>query len=86
MSSLYTVRIVEMKEAESNALLQFLYQHIQSPDFQLRVRWRQDSCVLWDERSTQHYAVPDYEERRTMHRLIIAGTRPFGPRERVAAE
>jgi taurine dioxygenase len=83
--SLYTARIVGLKEAESKALLDFLLEHVQSPAFQLRLQWRPHTTVIWDERSTIHYAVADYDEPRLMHRLIIQGTAPFGVNDRAIA-
>lgn len=79
--SLYTARILELREDEGSALLQFLYQHMKSPEFQLRLHWEPHTSVLWDERSTAHIAVPDYDEPRRMHRLILKGTKPFGTRD-----
>lgn len=76
--SLYTARIVELKEAESKALLAFLLEHSQSVGFMVRVQWRPHTTVIWDNRSTIHYAVGDYDEPRLMHRLILKGTVPFG--------
>ncbi len=83
--SLYTARIVEMKEAESRALLAFLFEHSQSVDFMLRLTWTPRTTVIWDERSTIHYAVADYDEPRLMHRLILKGTAPVGVNSRAMA-
>jgi alpha-ketoglutarate-dependent taurine dioxygenase len=41
--------------------------------------------VIWDERSTIHYAVGDYDEPRLMHRLILKGTAPVGVDSRAMA-
>ena len=44
-----TRSIVGFKKEESEALLQFLYNHIgRSLDFQVRVRWAPKTVVVWD--------------------------------------
>jgi taurine dioxygenase len=75
----FTTRIVELSEAESDAVLRFLFEHIKSPELHCRFRWERNSVALWDNRSAQHCAIPDYQERRVMYRTMIAGDRPFGP-------
>jgi len=62
-----------VSEAESEALLRFLFEWVRSPEIQVRFRWETDSVALWDNRCTQHFAVADYHERRVMHRVTIAG-------------
>lgn len=44
---------------ESDAVLKFLHDHMQSIDFSCRVRWEKGSVVVWDQRSVAHIAVPD---------------------------
>jgi taurine dioxygenase len=73
-----TVRIVGMKEAESEMLLRYLFEHTKEPDFQVRVTWDTRTLVFLDNRCTQHYAVPDYRERRVLHRVAVEGARPVG--------
>ena len=68
-----TVRVNELTDAESATLLRFLFEHVRTPDFQLRVRWDTSTVVFLDNRATQHYAVPDYRERRILHRVAIEG-------------
>jgi taurine dioxygenase len=75
----WTSHIVELERTESEAVLHFLYRHLQSPEFQVRFRWARGSVAMWDNRAVQHYAVPDYGERRVMRRVTITGDRPFGP-------
>ena len=71
-----TTRILGLTERENDVLLAFLVDHVRSPEFQCRFRWEVDSLAFWDNRSTQHFAVPDYSERRVMHRVTIAGDEP----------
>jgi taurine dioxygenase len=78
VSAYYTSHINELPKEESDAILAFLYQHVQSPLFQVRFKWTVNAIALWDERSTLHYAVADYSEPRVMHRLMIDGDRPVG--------
>jgi taurine dioxygenase len=72
-----TTRIEGLSERESDWLLSLLCDHLGSPTFQCRFHWEPGSVVFWDNRSTQHYAVPDYDERRVMHRTTLIGDRPF---------
>ena len=71
-----TSRILGLEEAEADWLLPFLVEHVRSPAFQCRIRWEPDTVIFWDNRPVQHYAVPDYAERRVMHRVTLAGDRP----------
>lgn len=72
-----TTRILGLAERENDVLLPFLIDHVRSPEFQCRFRWEEGSMAFWDNRSTQHFAVPDYSERRVMNRVTIAGDEPF---------
>jgi alpha-ketoglutarate-dependent taurine dioxygenase len=75
-----TVRVCELEELESDAVLRFLTEHMKSPQFQCRFRWEVNSIAFWDNRAVQHFAVSDYEGPRVMQRVLIAGDhRPVGP-------
>jgi len=75
---MFTTRIVQLKEAESIALLEMLYRHLERPEFQCRFRWQRNSVAFWDNRCAQHQALWDYfPNRRYGHRVTIAGDRPF---------
>jgi len=76
----WTVAIDQLTRTESDALLAFLFAHLRSPDLPCRFRWSEGSVAFWDNRVVQHYAVPDYIERRVMQRVTVAGDRPVGPR------
>jgi taurine dioxygenase len=67
----WTTHIDGVSADESAAILNYLYEHIKSPEFQCRLRWNKGDVVFWDNRVTQHYAVPDYKERRLIHRISI---------------
>jgi taurine dioxygenase len=44
----------------------------------VRWRWKPNSMAMWDNRSTQHYAVMDYPAcHRKMERAGIIGDRPY---------
>ncbi len=73
VNSNFTTRIDGLTDAESRALLDFLFDWVRMPELQVRFRWEPDSVALWDNRCTQHYAVADYRERRIMHRVTVAG-------------
>ncbi len=77
VNQVYTRRIVGLSDKESNAMLAFLYDHIETPEFQVRVRWRKSTMVVWDNRCTQHYAVGDYNELRRMRRVSLLGDQPL---------
>ena len=72
-----TTRIVGLAERENDALLPFLIDHVRSPEFQCRFRWEPNSIAFWDNRPTQHFAVPDYHQRRVMQRVTLGGDKPF---------
>jgi alpha-ketoglutarate-dependent taurine dioxygenase len=74
-----TTKIVELSPAESAHVLAVLFEHVKSPEFTMRWRWTPGDVALWDNRIVQHYAVPDYETRRVMQRMCLAGDRPRGP-------
>jgi taurine dioxygenase len=74
----FTTRIVQLKRAESDALLQFLYRHAETPEFHCRFRWQVNSVAFWDNRCMQHHAMWDYyPQRRHGHRVTIKGDKPF---------
>jgi len=59
-------------------LLNYLISQAAVPEYQVRWRWQPGSVAIWDNRSTQHYAVNDYwPAPRKMERAEIAGDRPF---------
>ncbi|MEO8224984.1 MAG: TauD/TfdA family dioxygenase [Gammaproteobacteria bacterium] len=73
ISELTTTHIEGLREKESNALLQMLFQHIDWKELHCRFYWEQNSIAMWDNRCTVHYAVGDYTEPREMHRVTVIG-------------
>ena len=77
VNPMFTLRIVGMTDAESRALLGFLFEHCARPDFQCRFRWEANSVALWDNRCLWHYAMDDYREyERLMFRVTLEGDVP----------
>lgn len=74
----FTKSIVELGYDESKALLDFLVTFAVRHEFIYRHRWRKGDLLFWDNRSTQHNAVSDYDmnEARYMIRTTIAGDKP----------
>lgn len=62
----------------ASALLQYLLNQAMVPEYQVRWRWSPNAIAIWDNRSTQHYAVMDYPPcHRKMERAGIMGDTPF---------
>jgi taurine dioxygenase len=64
--------IIGVGAAESARILSLLFDMINRPDHQVRLRWMPGTLAVWDNRATQHYAVSDYAQyRRMMHRVVV---------------
>ena len=71
----FTVRFEGWSRKESEPLLQYLYRHAVQPEFTFRFHWQPGSIAFWDNRSTWHYALNDYQgQKRLMHRITIEGS------------
>jgi len=70
--------IAGMTNAESEPILSYLRAHAVRPEFTCRFHWDDGALAMWDNRCTQHNAVDDYAgQRRRMHRITVAGDKPF---------
>jgi taurine dioxygenase len=70
----FTVAIKDMDERESRSLLDTLFHQALIPEYQFRLHWAPHTIAMWDNRSTQHYAINDYyPQRRFMERVTIRG-------------
>jgi taurine dioxygenase len=71
----HTTEIIGMPKDESDALLEFLWEHLKSEKFHYRHSWRKGDLVIWDNCAVQHLAHFDYGDLpRRLHR-----TGTFGP-------
>lgn len=74
----FTTRIAGLRKNESDAILEMLYRHVETPEFSVRFRWQPNSVAFWDNRCVQHQALWDYYPgRRYGHRVTICGDKPY---------
>ena len=72
------VRFGQDANPGASDLLRYLISQAYIPEYQVRWRWKPNSVAIWDNRSTQHYAVMDYAPcHRKMERAGIVGDRPY---------
>ncbi len=77
VNQIFTLRIDGIDPARSRSLLWDLYAQAKLPEVQCRFRWSEGSIAQWDNRCTQHYAVPDHGgTHRRMERVTLIGDRP----------
>ncbi|MFQ5995284.1 MAG: TauD/TfdA dioxygenase family protein [Acidiferrobacterales bacterium] len=79
----YTVKINEISQTESDALLAELFEHALNPDIQYRHKWTLGMLLGVDNRASMHCAVDDYTEPRRMLRMIVGCTEKAGARNTV---
>lgn len=70
----FTLSVNDFSAADSDALLEELYEHCQNEQFLHRFHWEEGSIAFWDNRATWHSAMNDYPgQRRLMHRITVEG-------------
>ena len=78
VNRIFTTKIVQLTEHESDAVLRTLWEHIEQPEFQCRFQWQPGSVAFWDNRCVQHHALWDYyPHRRRGLRVTIKGDAPY---------
>ena len=76
VNSIYSERFLEMSESESDSLLRFLFEHVNTPEFHVALTWRVGTTAVWEERVTQHRAVDSFVGVRKLRRVTIKGDKP----------
>jgi taurine dioxygenase len=79
VNRLMSVRIEGLPEAESDALLEVLFDHSEKPEFVYTHVWRKGDLIIWDNRCSSH-ARTDFpsDQRRLLLRTTVKGTcRPY---------
>jgi taurine dioxygenase len=77
VNGIFTKRIVELDEGESEELLERLFDHATSDRFTVRHDWESGDVAFWDNRCTQHRVDNDFgSARRCGHRVAIDGEAP----------
>lgn len=75
----FAYRLVGHASAESVDLIRILQSYVTRPENVVSWRWQPGDVAVWDNRSTQHYAICDYAPaRRKMQRVTTGGVRVEG--------
>ncbi|MXP28759.1 TauD/TfdA family dioxygenase [Porphyrobacter algicida] len=70
----FTIHFTGQTREESLPLLQQLFAEAMNPTHQCRVVWQHGSVAIWDNRTTWHNAMNDYQgHAREMHRITLTG-------------
>jgi taurine dioxygenase len=77
----YAIRIDELPEAESDEVLEFLFQHQLQEKYRWVHPWSEGDVLLWDDIGTLHNAHADYgpDEHRLIKRCQVMADRIFDP-------
>ena len=74
----FTTQIEGLSKHESKLILNYLFEHCEKTEFQIRYRWKQNDMAFWDNRCTLHKAIWDYfPNERKGRRVTIKGDKPF---------
>ena len=77
VNRLMTIRIEGVSQAESDELLDLLFEHIERPEFRYEHTWRVGDMIMWDNRCSVH-ARTDFapNTRRMMRRVTVRDPAP----------
>jgi taurine dioxygenase len=74
----FTTKIGGLSDVESQTILNMLFEHCESLEFQIRYKWNLHDMVFWDNRCAMHRAIWDYwPMERKGRRVTIKGDQPF---------
>ena len=74
VNSGFTINFVGQTREESMPLLQQLLTAALTDDNQCRLQWKPGTIAIWDNRTTWHNAMNDYQGHyREMHRITLSG-------------
>ncbi len=82
VNSMYTKKILDLDEDESNHILNHIFKHQERLDFTCRFKWTENAVAIWDNRSTLHQGLTDFfpgrglGHERVMDRIAIEGDNP----------
>ena len=77
VNPLFTTHIKDLPTKESQAILEFLFRHIVTEEYTVRLNWQPGTVAIWDNRSTQHKPINDFHpSHRLMHRITLRGDKP----------
>lgn len=74
----YTECFVGLPDKESDALSRFLTDHINTPEFHVRLQWKLGTVAVWHQQVTQHRGVDDFTGPRKLKRLTVDGEQLIG--------
>jgi alpha-ketoglutarate-dependent taurine dioxygenase len=75
----FAQKLVGYNSSETVDILRTLQSYVTRPENTVRWHWQQGDIAIWDNRSTQHYAIYDYGDRhRQVQRVTTAGITPVG--------
>ena len=78
VNKFFTTRIEGLSKQESKLILDYLFNHCEKTEFQIRYRWNQNDMAFWDNRCTLHKALWDYHPmERKGRRVTIKGDQPY---------
>jgi len=76
INSNYTDRILGLSDRESETVLQMLFEHMNTPDFHVKLRWAPGRVAIWEQRVTQHRGIAGFKGPRKLRRITYLGERP----------